>query len=142
MEAEYPSQDQTAQDELAAPEFDTSFFPAPSPYFHRYTTVNLALPPDAIISDVPGEPTPFPAQELEPPNVDWIVEEGNYSVFGETWPIEEHLPTLEEMGLKEMFDKSKGEHCSLISRVERGLNSCSSSQIANNLSKFSSVHYS
>ncbi|GAA5903252.1 mediator complex subunit MED7 [Sporobolomyces salmoneus] len=112
MEAEYAHQQQD-QEQLAAPEFDTSFFPAPSPYFHRYSSHNLSLPPDSVISDVPGEPRPFLAKELEPPNVDWIVEEGSYSVFGETWPIEEHLPTLEEMGLKEMFDKSRDRKQSL-----------------------------
>ncbi|GAA5930884.1 mediator complex subunit MED7 [Sporobolomyces koalae] len=95
------------------PEFDTSFFPAPSPYFHRYSTANLALPPDTLISDVPGEPVPFLASELEPPHVDWIVQEGSYSVFGETWPVEEHLPTLEEMGVQEMFDRSQDRKQSL-----------------------------
>jgi hypothetical protein len=109
MEADYAPQEQPNPDEVPAPEFDTSFFPAPSPYFHRYTSTNLALTPDSLISDVPGEPRPFLAKELEPPNIDWIVEEGSYSVFGETWPIEEHLPTLEEMGLREMYDKSQGE---------------------------------
>ncbi|GAA5985101.1 hypothetical protein JCM5350_000842 [Sporobolomyces pararoseus] len=113
MEAEYAQEQQTNQEDLAAPEFDTSFFPAPSPYFQRYTSINLSLPPDAVISDVPGEPRPFLAKDLEPPNVDWIVEEGSYSVFGETWPIEEHLPTLQEMGLTEMFEKSKDRKESL-----------------------------
>ncbi|GAA5966957.1 hypothetical protein JCM3765_004413 [Sporobolomyces pararoseus] len=113
MEAEYAQEQQANQEDLAAPEFDTSFFPAPSPYFQRYTSVNLSLPPDAVISDVPGEPKPFLAKELAPPNVDWIVEEGSYSVFGETWPIEEHLPTLQEMGLTEMFDKSQDRKESL-----------------------------
>ncbi|GAA6007404.1 hypothetical protein JCM11491_004151 [Sporobolomyces phaffii] len=100
-------------EEAAAPEFDTSFFPAPSPYFARYSSANLALPADALIADVPGEPRPFPASDLEPPNVEWIVEEGSYSAFGETWPIEEHLPTLQEMGLDEMYDKSQDRKESL-----------------------------
>ncbi|GAA5866507.1 hypothetical protein JCM8547_000647 [Rhodosporidiobolus lusitaniae] len=96
-------------------EFDTSFFPAPSPYYQRYTARNLALPldhPDLII-DVPGEPVPFLRKDLEPPNVEWIVEEGSYSVFGETWPIDEKLPTLEEMGVKEMFERGADRKLSL-----------------------------
>lgn len=95
---------------LEAPpdEFDTSFFPAPSPYYARYTTRNLALPLDALISDVVGEPAPFRREEMEPPNVDWVVEDGSYSVFGETWPIDEKLPTLEDMGVKEMFERGGG----------------------------------
>lgn len=97
------------EQEPTGPEFDTSFFPAPSPYYHRYSSRNLALDADAVISDVPGEPKPFRASELAPPNVDWIIEDGSYSVFGETWPIEEHLPTLQEMGLSEMFDHTRGE---------------------------------
>lgn len=94
----------------AAPldDFDTSFFPAPSPFYQRYTAHNLSLPLDAVISDVPGEPEPLSRAEMEPPNVDWIVEEGTYSVFGETWPIEEKLPSLEEMGVKEMFKRGAG----------------------------------
>ncbi|KPV71948.1 uncharacterized protein RHOBADRAFT_331, partial [Rhodotorula graminis WP1] len=36
--------------------------------------------------------------DLDPPNVDWIVEDGSYAVFGETWPIDEKLPTLQDMG--------------------------------------------
>ncbi|GAA5895629.1 hypothetical protein JCM5296_003766 [Sporobolomyces johnsonii] len=102
-----------AQEAPPPDEFDTSFFPAPSPFFARYTSHNLSLPPDALISDVPGEPAPFLAKELEPPNVDWIVQEGSYSVFGETWPVEDKLPTLEEMGVQEMFDRNADRKQSL-----------------------------
>lgn len=89
-------------------DLDTSVFPAPPAFFHRYTDRNLALPPDALIDDVPGEPRPFLRADLDPPNVDWIVEEGSYSVFGETWPIDEKVPTLQEMGVPEMFDPNAG----------------------------------
>lgn len=89
-------------------EFDTAIFPAPPAFYHRYTQRNLALPPDATISDVPGEPRPFSRADLDPPNVDWIIEDGSYAVFGETWPIDEKLPTLEDMGVAEMFDRDAG----------------------------------
>ena len=105
---DYPPDQSQNTDDIPPVEFDTSFFPAPSPYFHRYTSTNLALPPTELISDVPNEPQPFLAKELEPPNVDWIIEEGSYSVFGETWPVNEQLPSLTEMGVKEMFDTKKG----------------------------------
>jgi len=105
---EHPPDQSQNTDDIPPVEFDTSFFPAPSPYFHRYTSTNLALPPTELISDVPNEPQPFLAKELEPPNVEWIVEEGSYSVFGETWPVNEQLPSLTEMGVKEMFDTKKG----------------------------------
>lgn len=90
-------------------ELDTSIFPGPPAFYHRYTSANLALPLDATISDESGEPQPFKRSEMEPPNVDWIVEEGNYSVFGETWPVDEKVPTLEEMGVQEMFDRNAGQ---------------------------------
>lgn len=89
-------------------EFDTAIFPAPPAFYHRYTQRNLDLAPDATIADVPGEPRPFSRADLDPPNVDWIVEDGSYSVFGETWPIDEKLPTLEDMGVPEMFDRDAG----------------------------------
>ncbi|TNY19331.1 mediator of RNA polymerase II transcription subunit 7 [Rhodotorula diobovata] len=94
-------------------EFDTAIFPAPPAFYHRYTQRNLALPPDATISDVPGEPRPFSRADLDPPNVDWIIEDGSYAVFGETWPIDEKLPTLEDMGVAEMFDRDADRKTSL-----------------------------
>ncbi|BGP27531.1 mediator of RNA polymerase II transcription subunit 7 [Rhodotorula toruloides] len=94
-------------------ELDTSIFPGPPAFYHRYTSANLALPLDATISEVPGEPRPFQRSEMEPPNVDWIVQEGNYSVFGETWPVDEKVPTLEEMGVQEMFDRTADRKQSL-----------------------------
>ncbi|GAA5979360.1 hypothetical protein JCM11641_005012 [Rhodosporidiobolus odoratus] len=108
-----PALEQPAQEQPSPEEFDTSFFPAPSPFYLRYTSQNLALPADALVSDVPGEPEPFLRGDMEPPNVDWIVEDGSYSVFGETWPIEEKVPTLEEMGVKEMFERGTNRKASL-----------------------------
>lgn len=103
-----------------ADDFDTSLFPAPPVYYHRYTDDNLAVPLDAddadpqsepalLASSVPGDPQPFTRRDLEPPQVDWIVQDGSYSVFGETWPVEETTPTLAEMGVPEMFDRGAGE---------------------------------
>ncbi|GAA6021478.1 hypothetical protein JCM10207_005772 [Rhodosporidiobolus poonsookiae] len=108
-----PMPDQPPQEAALLEDFDTSFFPAPSPYYLRYTQRNLDLPLDATISDVPGEPAPFSRREMEPPNVEWIVEEGSYAVFGETWPIDEKVPTLEEMGVKEMFERGADRKSSL-----------------------------
>ncbi|GAA5923088.1 hypothetical protein JCM3775_007433 [Rhodotorula graminis] len=94
-------------------EFDTAIFPAPPAFYHRYTQRNLDLAPDATIADVPGEPRPFSRADLDPPNVDWIVEDGSYAVFGETWPIDEKLPTLQDMGVPEMFDRDADRKTSL-----------------------------
>lgn len=97
-----PGDEQPADDSL-----ETSFFPAPAPYYTRYTSDNLSLPLTASIQLPTGQE--ISRAELEPPNIDWIVEEGNYSVFGETWPIEEKLPTLAEMGVRELFDPTVGK---------------------------------
>lgn len=92
------------QDEDGA--LETSFFPSPAHYYKRYTPTNLALPQDAIISDGTDS---YTRAELEPPNVEWIVEGGTYSVFGDTWPVEEVSPTLAEQGVREMFRAGEGE---------------------------------
>ncbi|GAA5877842.1 hypothetical protein JCM3774_000193 [Rhodotorula dairenensis] len=95
-------------------EFDTSLFPAPPVFYHRYTDHNLALSDrEHLIADVPGEPHPFPRRHLDPPDVDWIVHDGSYSVFGETWPVNEVSPTLQEMGVPEMFDRDTDRKVSL-----------------------------
>lgn len=97
-----PGDEQPADDSL-----ETSFFPAPAPYYTRYTSDNLALPLTASVQLPNGQEVS--RAELEPPNIDWIVEEGSYSVFGETWPVEEKLPSLAEMGVQELFDPTVGE---------------------------------
>ncbi|TKA51781.1 hypothetical protein B0A53_05467 [Rhodotorula sp. CCFEE 5036] len=87
-----PPQEQDAQPP-PPPEFDTSLFPAPPAFYHRYTDAEANLAP--------------------PPNVDWIVQDGSYTVFGETWPVEETTPTLHEMGVPEMFDPNEDRKLSL-----------------------------
>lgn len=90
-------------------ELDTSFFPAPAHFYKRYTSANLLLPsshPDVL--SLPNDPITFLARDLEPPNPDWVLERGSYSVFGETWPVEEVLPSLSDMGVTEMFTPRAG----------------------------------
>ncbi|BGP51612.1 hypothetical protein JCM10450v2_007562 [Rhodotorula kratochvilovae] len=109
-----PAPDDTAPPPAPPPDdFDTAIFPAPPAFYHRYTAGSLALPPDATIADVPGEPRPFLRADMDPPNVEWITEDGSYAVFGETWPIDEKLPTLEDMGVAEMFDRNADRKSSL-----------------------------
>lgn len=100
-----------AQEELAAPgedELEDSFFPSPAHYYKRYTTANLALDPTELLPPIDGEPSCL-AVELLPPDVDAIVQRGAYEVFGETWPVEEVLPSLTDMGVEELFDRGAGE---------------------------------
>lgn len=46
---------------------------------------------------------------MEPPNVDWIKEDGHYSCFGDRWPVEESLPSLQEMGMAQIYPASEDE---------------------------------
>lgn len=99
-EAQQPALDGAPSAEDGAPqedELDTSFFPAPPAYYKLYTAETLALPEDAP-----------ERRELEAPDIDLILQGGSYSVFGETWPVEEVLPTLGEMSVKELFDPAAG----------------------------------
>jgi hypothetical protein len=40
---------------------------------------------------------------IEPPRVDWIEEDGFYSCFGETWPVEEKLAGLKELNMRQFY---------------------------------------
>lgn len=44
--------------------------------------------------------------EMEPPNVDWIEEDGYYTCFGEQWPIIETLPSLQDMSMRQVYSSS------------------------------------
>lgn len=74
-------------------------FPSPPSHYVNYTNHNLALlallkertadvdpstNEQQILSDQTGVP-PWSLLQLEKPRLDWIVEEGHYNVFGDTW---------------------------------------------------------
>ncbi|KAI0705342.1 MED7 protein-domain-containing protein [Earliella scabrosa] len=94
-------------------------FPSPPSHYTRYTTHNIKLlellreraGQDAdlgsvnqyeVLSDQPDVPE-FPLAQLEKPRVDWILEEGHYTVFGDTWFIKEKIPSLEELGGHQLY---------------------------------------
>ncbi|KAF8682944.1 mediator complex subunit Med7 [Rhizoctonia solani] len=110
-----------------------STFPTPPAHYVRYTSSNLQLLsqlktklgsdapsyhpasddlpyPDVqairqqhnLLSDARGVPD-WDLLELQPPRVDWIVEEGGYSTFGEQWSIPERQPTVEEIGVRQLY---------------------------------------
>ena len=92
---ELDTMDEEEETELRNP------FPSPPSHYSNYTSHNLKLlallherqaedisetPNDqkqvlADQSDVPD----WPLTQLEKPRVDWILEEGHYNVFGDTW---------------------------------------------------------
>jgi len=75
-------------------------FPSPPSQYTNYTTHNLkllsllkeraegqdatGLAQNEILSDQKDLPD-WPLTSLEKPRVDWICEEGHYTVFGDTW---------------------------------------------------------
>ncbi|PSR76711.1 hypothetical protein PHLCEN_2v8308 [Hermanssonia centrifuga] len=76
-------------------------FPSPPSHYNNYTTQNLNLlallkervdedgdPVQVnqyeVLADQPDVPE-WPLVQLEKPRVDWILEEGHYTVFGDTW---------------------------------------------------------
>ncbi|SCV72957.1 BQ2448_6882 [Microbotryum intermedium] len=87
---------------------EASFFPSPSHYYKRYTSYNLSLPLDyPEILHLPNDDNSgggFTRQDLVPPHLDWVLERGTYTVFGEVWPLDDQLPSLRDMGVEELFD--------------------------------------
>ncbi|KAI0034132.1 MED7 protein-domain-containing protein [Vararia minispora EC-137] len=96
-------------------------FPAPPSLYTRYTSQNLKYlallrertaenehgPDDPekqreVLADMPDVPD-WPLAELEKPRADWIVEEGYYKVYGETWFLKETLPSLAENGIEQLY---------------------------------------
>lgn len=90
-------------------------FPSPPSHYTNYTAHNLALlallkqrhPPPSeadgaeaglatadqqtLLSDQPHVPD-WPLASLEPPRVDWVLAEGHYAVFGDTWFVSVFAP--------------------------------------------------
>lgn len=112
-----------------APLLMSSFFPSPPSFSASFTPENLKLAArlvahadfkaqaedwkaqqESILSelDVPAEEIKQ-VEELDlrtlvqPPDIDLFEEEGHWNAFGQTWPVKEALPTLEEMGVKQLY---------------------------------------
>ena len=84
-------------------------FPSPPSHHVNYTAHNIRLlqllrdrlkdqdvdistvNQQDILSDQTDVP-PWPLNQLEKPRVDWILEEGHYNVFGDTWFVRPVLP--------------------------------------------------
>ncbi|KAI0827401.1 MED7 protein-domain-containing protein [Trametes gibbosa] len=94
-------------------------FPSPPSHYTRYTNLNLkllkvlreragedadlyALNQYEVLSDQTDVPD-WPLAQLEKPRVDWILEEGHYTVFGDTWFIKEKIPSLAELGGQQLY---------------------------------------
>ena len=76
-------------------------FPSPPSHYQNYSSHNLSLlsllkerqneenkytSQQELLKDQEDVPD-WPLTQLEKPRVDWIVEDGSYTVFGDTWPV-------------------------------------------------------
>ncbi|KAG2159647.1 MED7 protein-domain-containing protein [Suillus bovinus] len=95
-------------------------FPSPPSHYNNYTSHNLKLlallkervrdqnanigivDQHELLSDQSDVPT-WSLSQLEKPRVDWILEEGHYSVFGDTWFVKETIPSLAECGVHQLY---------------------------------------
>ncbi|KAJ3477956.1 hypothetical protein NLI96_g10104 [Meripilus lineatus] len=93
-------------------------FPSPPSHYQNYTTHNLKLLSllqervgDGEVSQVnqyhvlsdQSDIPDWSLTQLDKPRVDWILEEGSYTVFGDTWPIKEEIPSLAELGGHQLY---------------------------------------
>ncbi|KAI0706144.1 MED7 protein-domain-containing protein [Cytidiella melzeri] len=93
-------------------------FPSPPSHYTNYTSHNLKLlellkervGEDAVananqvevLSDQADVPD-WPLTQLEKPRVDWMMEEGQYTVFGDTWLVKDTIPSLAELGGHQLY---------------------------------------
>ncbi|PAV22479.1 mediator subunit med7 [Pyrrhoderma noxium] len=92
-------------------------FPSPPSHYQNYSSHNLNLlsllkerqneenkytSQQELLKDQEDVPD-WPLTQLEKPRVDWIVEDGSYTVFGDTWPIKEKIPSLGEEGGHQLY---------------------------------------
>jgi mediator of RNA polymerase II transcription subunit 7 len=95
-------------------------FPSPPSHYNNYTLHNLKLlallkervgdqnadlaivDQHDLLSDQTNVPT-WSLSQLEKPRVDWVLEDGHYSVFGDTWHVKETIPSLAEFGGHQLY---------------------------------------
>ncbi|KAG1760373.1 MED7 protein-domain-containing protein [Suillus occidentalis] len=95
-------------------------FPSPPSHYNNFTSHNLKLlallkervgdkdtdlgvvDQHELLSDQTDLPT-WSLAQLQKPRVDWIFEEGYYSVFGDTWFVKETIPSLAEVGRHQLY---------------------------------------
>ncbi|EIN14037.1 hypothetical protein PUNSTDRAFT_117642 [Punctularia strigosozonata HHB-11173 SS5] len=113
-------------------------FPSPPSHYTNYTSHNLKLltllrervgeadlnqiNQQEVLGDQDGVPE-WPLAQLEPPRVDWILQEGVYEVFGDTWKVNEKIPSLGELGGNQLYpeDPAADRRPALLSILESTL---------------------
>ncbi|TIB99811.1 hypothetical protein E3Q18_01413 [Wallemia mellicola] len=94
-----------------------STFPAPPSQYKYFSQDNLDLL-EGLPTDIPATKEAFVEwynktkdedidvdlrTTLVKPRVDWILEDGYYSAYGELWPLKESLPSLKESGVEQLY---------------------------------------
>ncbi|KLO20730.1 hypothetical protein SCHPADRAFT_897990 [Schizopora paradoxa] len=94
-------------------------FPSPPSHYSNYTSHNLKLltllrerqtedigetqnDQKQVLADQNDIPD-WPLTQLEKPRADWILEDGQYNVFGDTWFVKETIPSLGELGGQQLY---------------------------------------
>ncbi|GBE83433.1 MED7 protein-domain-containing protein [Sparassis latifolia] len=93
-------------------------FPSPPSQYNKYITHDLQLlsllreragdgdlaaaNQATLLADQDDVPE-WPLTQLEKPRVDWIVEDGQYTVFGDTWFVKETIPSLADTGGHQLY---------------------------------------
>lgn len=82
-----------------------SVFPPPPPYFKKYT--QSAWPSAKTLLEK-GQELPFDLAELAPPAAP-TADQKSYRNFGQIWNVEDHLPSLAESGIEQIYQEGCGE---------------------------------
>ncbi|KAI9355175.1 mediator complex, subunit Med7 [Pilaira anomala] len=101
-----------------------SAWPDPPSYYIRYTDDNLELLKNAKVMDhfpdepISNPPVPeFPLQALQPPPPPT----DEYTIFDQKWQIDDHLPTLDELGVKQLYPDAPIDRVQELKRLNRSL---------------------
>lgn len=99
-----------------------SAWPDPPNYYKRYTDENLELLKEAKEKNqFPKEPITLPSipefylESLEPPQPPT----SEYTVFDQKWQIQDQLPTLSELGVKQLFKEGDIDRVQELKRLNR-----------------------
>ncbi|KAI9483540.1 MAG: mediator complex, subunit Med7 [Benjaminiella poitrasii] len=102
-----------------------SAWPDPPNYYKRYTDENLELLnqatkagvfPEHPITTTPSIPE-FKLEALEPPKPPT----DEYSVFDQKWQINDSLPTLEELGVKQLYPGTSIDRVKELKKLNKSL---------------------
>ncbi|CAO0789204.1 unnamed protein product [Mucor circinelloides] len=101
-----------------------SAWPDPPNYYKRYTSDNLQLLKQAKRSGIFPEqpinkpPVPeFQLEALEPP----LPPTDDYTVFDQKWQINDRLPTLQELGVKQIYPEDSIDRVQELKKLNRSL---------------------